>query len=268
MTMIDPTARIEAGAVIGHNATIGAYCTIGPGVTIGDECRIGPHANISGRTAIGARTAVYPFASLGTEPQSVHYRGEPTSLVIGSDCVLREHVTVNTGTAGGRGVTTIGDHCMLMVGAHVGHDCVIGSHVTFANNATVAGLCEIGDYVFLGGLSAVHQFTRVGEQVMVGGLSGVADDVIPYAIVAEHWGKLAGLNRIGLKRRGLSAETIGNIYRGYRAIFFGPGSLTERVDRLAERSAGDLHVMRIIEFIRADKTRRLMLPRARGGGGD
>ncbi len=268
MNTIDPTARIESGAVIGAGVTIGAYCTIGREVTVSDDCRIGPHAHITGRTTLGPRTVVYPFASLGTEPQSVHYHGEPTTLVIGSDCVFREHVTVHTGTIGGRGVTSIGHHCMLMVGSHVAHDCVIGNHVIFANGASVAGICEIGDHVFLGGQCGVHQFTRIGEQAMISAQSGVTDDVIPYAIVVGHWAKLAGLNRIGLRRRGLTAEAIRNIYSGYRAIFYGAGSMAERVDRLAAQSPGDPHVMRMIDFIRTNKNRGLMLPRVRGRSDD
>ena len=268
MTTIDPTARIEKGAAVGRNVTIGPYCTVGPHVAIGDDCRLDAHVHLAGHTKIGARTAISPFASLGTPPQSVNYHGEPTQLVVGADCIIREHVTVNTGTAKGRGVTTVGDHCFLMASAHIGHDCMVGDHVTFANNATLGGYCDIGDHVFLGGLCAVHQFTRIGEHAMIGGLVGVTVDVIPYALVIGHRATLAGLNRIGLRRRGFSADDIRNLYRAYHAIFFGEGTLAERVENVAAKSAGDAPVMRMVEFIRAAKSRRLAVPRVQGGGGE
>jgi UDP-N-acetylglucosamine acyltransferase len=258
MTVIDPTARIERGAQLGRDVSIGPYCVIGPKVSIGDGCQLSSHVLVTGRTTIGARTRISGFVSLGTAPQSVHYHGEDTALSIGADCDLREHVTMNVATAEGRGVTSVGDHCFFMVGAHVGHDCVVGQHVTFANNATLGGFAEIGDYVFLGGLSAVHQFTRVGEYAIVGGLAGVTLDVIPYAAVVGHRGELAGLNRIGLKRRGFSTAKIQNIYRAYRSIFFGTGTFADRVAKVADESAGDDLVMRMVEFIRAGKARRLM----------
>lgn len=259
MTAIDSTARVAAGAQLGKDVTIGPYCVIGPKVSIGDGCRLLTHVHVTGRTTIGPRTRVSAFVSLGTPPQSVHYKGEDTTLTIGSDCDIREHVTMNIGTAGSGG-TKVGEHCMLMVGSHVGHDCVVGDNVVFANNATLGGFAQIGDHVFLGGLCAVHQFARVGEHAIVGGLAGVTNDVIPYAAVIGHRGKLAGLNRIGLKRRGFSAGDLRNIYGAYRAIFFGPGTLIERVAKAAEKYAGDANVTRIIDFIRSGK-RRLALPR-------
>ena len=265
MTSIDPTARIDKSAQIGRHATIGPYCVIGPKVTIGDDCRLLSHVHVTGRTTIGARTCVSAFASLGTPPQSVHYHGEDTALTIGADCDIREHVTINIGTKEGRGETVVGDKCFLMVGAHIGHDCQVGRNVIFANNATLGGFCEIGDHVFLGGLCAVHQFARVGEQAIIGGLVGVTFDVIPYAAVIGHRGKLAGLNRVGLKRRGFTGAEIRSVYRAYRAIFFGEGTLAERIATVAQTHAGEPLVMRIIDFIRAGTLRRLMTPRDAGG---
>jgi UDP-N-acetylglucosamine acyltransferase len=258
MTTIDSTARVAAGAQLGSNVTIGPYCVVGPQVSIGDDCQLLTHVHITGRTSVGARTKISAFASLGTPPQSVHYHGEDTALTIGADCDIREHVTMNiaTGTNG----TLVGDHCLLMVGSHVGHDCVIGKHVVFANNATLGGFVEIGDYVFLGGLCAIHQFARVGEHAVVGGLTGVNHDVVPFAAVVGNRGKLAGLNRVGLKRRGFATAEIQRIYAGYRSIFFGAGNLAERVARTAERYAADALVMRMVDFIRAGK-RRLTLAR-------
>jgi UDP-N-acetylglucosamine acyltransferase len=268
MTTIDPTARIEQGAVIGHNVTIGPYCTIGPNVRIGDDCRLASHVNVAGHTELGARASVSPFASLGTPPQSVHYQGEPSKLIVGTDCVIREHVTMNIGTGKGRGQTIVGSHCMLMNGAHVGHDCNVGDHVVFASNATLGGFCDIGDYVFLGGLCAVHQFTRIGEQAMIGGVVGVTVDIIPYGLVIGHRATLAGINRVGLKRRGLSSEAVRAVYRAYQAIFFGEGTLAQRAETVAKTSAADPYVMRMVEFIRATKSRRLAVPRARGGSSE
>jgi UDP-N-acetylglucosamine acyltransferase len=268
MTTIDPTAHIDKRATVGRNVSIGAYSIVGPHVSIDDDCKIDSHVNLTGHTTIGLRTVISSFASIGTPPQSVHYHGEPTKLVIGSDCVLREHVTMNIGTAKGHGVTTVGDHCFLMTGAHVGHDCIVGSHVTFANNATLGGFCEIGDHVFLGGLCAVHQFTRIGEHAMIGGLVGVTVDVIPYAMVIGHRATLAGLNRVGLKRGGFSSNDIRNLHRAYRAVFFGEGTMAERIEKVVSESTGDALVMRMIDFIRTTKSHRLALPRTRGSGGE
>jgi UDP-N-acetylglucosamine acyltransferase len=260
MSNIDSTARIAPGALLGKDVTIGPYCVVGPSVTIGDGCQLLTHVHLAGRTTIGPRTKISAFASLGTPPQSVHYHGEDTTLTIGADCDIREHVTINIATPEGSG-TRIGDRCMLMVGSHVGHDCVIGNDVVFANNATLGGFVEIGDHVFLGGLCAIHQFVRIGEHAMIGGMTGVNHDVIPYGIVIGNRGRLAGLNRIGLKRRGFSSADLQAINKGYRSIFFGDGTLAERVARAAEEHPDNPHVMRMITFIRAGK-RRLTLARA------
>ena len=259
MTVVDPTARVAAGAQLGKDVTIGPYCVVGPKVTIGDGCQLSTHVHVTGRTTIGARVRISAFTSLGTPPQSVHYKGEDTTLTIGADCDIREHVTMNIGTAGSGG-TKVGDRCMLMVGSHVGHDCVVGNNVVFANNAIIAGFVQVGDHVFLGGGCAAHQFARIGEHAIVGGLSGIINDVIPYAAAIGNRARLGGLNRIGLKRRGFSAEDLRTIYGAYRAIFFGSGTLTARVASVADKYAGDPHVMRIVEFIRSSK-RRVALPR-------
>lgn len=266
MTNVDSTARVAPGAQLGKDVTIGPYCVIGPKVTIADGCQLLTHVHVAGRTTIGARTKVSAFASLGTPPQSVHYKGEDTTLEIGENCDIREHVTMNIGTAGSGG-TKVGDGCMLMVGAHVGHDSIVGNGVVFANNATLGGFAQIGDNVFLGGLCAIHQFTRVGEQAIIGGLAGVTNDVIPYAAVIGHRGQLAGLNRIGLKRRGFSGPEIRNIYRAYRGIFFGSGTFSDRLKKVEEEYRDDARVMRIVDFIRAGK-RRLALPRSSNDDSD
>ena len=265
MTTIDPTARVDKNAAIGKNVTIGPYCIIGPKFTIGDDCRLVGHVVIEGRTNIGARTVISPFASLGSPPQSVHYRGEDTALVVGSDCVIRESVTMNIATAGGKGVTKIGDHCFFMAYSHVGHDSVVGNHVVFANCVPLGGFVEVGDYAFLGGMSAVHQFTRVGAYAMIGASTIVTQDVVPFAYAVGSPVGLAGINKIGLTRGGFSSKSIHKIRDAYRAIFAGAGTLAERVEMVALKHANDEFAMRMIDFIRAGKSRHLATPRGDKG---
>ena len=251
MAKIDPTARIEPGAVIGQNASIGPYCVIGAHVEIGDGCKLLAHVHIAGHTTIGPRTVIYPFASLGTPPQSVKYRGGPTQLVIGADCEIREGVTVNTGTEDDRGVTEIGDRCWLMVGSHIGHDCKVGNDVLFANNVVLGGHVTVGDFTVFGGQAAVRQFVRVGEGAMVVGLSGVRADVIPFGLVQGPLADLIGLNVVGIRRRGSSKAEIHRLRQAYEAMFFGAGTFRERLDLVAAQSGDDPLVAKVIAFIRA-----------------
>jgi UDP-N-acetylglucosamine acyltransferase len=264
VTSIDPTARVAPGADIAADAEIGPYCVVGPQVKIAAGARLVAHASISGVTEIGAGTIVYPFASLGTPPQSVHYKGEPTRLTIGQNCQIREGVTVNTGTVGGGGITSIGDDCFLMANSHVGHDCHVGNRVTFANNAVLGGHVEVGDFVFFGGNCAVHQFCRIGESAMVSGCSAVKEDVIPYGFVVDPMGRIGGINVVGLKRRGLSKTDLLVLRRAVHDIFTGEGTLADRVDRVAQSAGTSPMIDQIIAFIRAGK-RPLMLMRQRGG---
>ena len=251
--MIDPSARIEAGAVIGKDVSIGPYCTIGAHVRIGDGCRLLGHANLAGHTTIGPRTVIYPFASLGSPPQSYSYRGGPTSLVVGADCDIRENVTMNIGSEDGGGVTEVGNNCFVMVGSHVAHDCKVGNHVVFANNVLLAGHVEIGDRVVFGGGAAVRQFVRIGEGAMIVGLSGVRADVIPYGMVHGPLADLIGLNVVGMRRRGLAKADIQRVRSAYRSLFFGEGEFRARVDQVASEFGDDAFVGKIIEFIRAGK---------------
>jgi UDP-N-acetylglucosamine acyltransferase len=260
---IDPTARVADGARIGEGVEIGPYCLVGPQVELGPGVRLLGHVNVTGATAIGEGTIVYPFCSLGTPPQSVHYRGGPTRLVIGAGCELRESVTVNTGTEAGGGVTRIGERCSFMVGAHVGHDCEVGNDVTFANNVVLGGHVSVGDFTFLGGHVAIHQFVRIGEGVMMAGMSAARDDIIPFGFALGQTGALVGLNIIGLRRRGASKDEMHRVRRAYRALFFVEGRIAERVEAVAREFAGDLLVGKIIAFIRAGGKRPLMRPRAR-----
>jgi UDP-N-acetylglucosamine acyltransferase len=251
MTSIDPTARIESGAVIGRDVSIGPYCVIGSKVVLSDGCRIAGHVHIAGHTAIGPRTAIYPFSSLGTPPQSVRYRGGPTRLVVGADCDIREGVTMNTGTEDDRGVTEVGDRCLLMVGSHVGHDCKVGNDVTFANNVVLGGHVTVGDFVVFGGQAAVRQFVRIGEGAMVVGMSGVRADVIPFGLVQGPLADLVGLNVVGMRRRGWTKIDIHRLRKAYDAIFFGAGTFRQRLDEVAAQCGDDPLIAGVIAFIRA-----------------
>jgi len=249
--MIDPSARIAAGAAIGRDCSIGPYCTIGRDVALGDGCRLMSHVNIGGHTAIGARTVIYPFASLGTPPQSVKYRGGATRLLVGADCEIREHVTINTGTEDGGGLTQVGDRCFLLIGSHVGHDCKVGNNVTIANNVMLGGHVEIGDHVVFGGGAAVRQFVRIGQGAMIVGLSGARADVIPWGAVQGPLANLVGLNVIGLRRRGTAKSEILALRRAYEALFFGTGEFRARLDQLEAECGGEPLVAEMIAFIRS-----------------
>ena len=255
---IDPTARISPGAVIGKGVSVGPYCLIGPNVVLGDHCRLIGHVAMSGHTTLGPRCVVYPFASLGTPPQSVKYRGGPTRLVIGADCDIRENVTMNTGTEDDRGVTEIGTNCFFMVGSHIGHDCKIGNHVTLANNAVLGGHVAIEDHVFMGGHSAVHQFVRIGESAMIAGVTGVGADVIPFGFAIGQRGELDGLNVVGMRRRGYSRADIHGLRQAYRALFLVRGHFKERVEAVQRGFAGDPLVDKVVAFINAGISRPLM----------
>ena len=250
---IDPTARIASGAVIGRDVTIGPYCTIGPDVTVGDGCVLVSHVNIDGHTTLGARNKIQPFVSLGTPPQSTGYRGEPTRLVIGADNDIREHVTMNVGTAADRGVTTVGDGCMFMVNSHVAHDCVVGNRVVFANNAVLGGHVSVGDNVVFGGGVAVRQFVRIGEGAMLVGLSGIRADVIPFGMAHGPLAHLVGLNVVGMRRSGLSKAQVHRVREAYQVLFFGEGDFRARLDKVAADYAGEELVTRIVEFVRSGK---------------
>ena len=250
MPQVDPTARIANGARIADDAVIGPYCVIGPQVELDAGVRLVSHVNITGVTRIGARTVVAPFASLGTAPQSHKYRGGPTRLVVGTDCDIREHVTMNTGTEDDRGVTEVGNKCLIMVGSHVGHDSKVGDNVTFANNVILGGHVTIGDNVNFGGMVAVRQFVRIGEGAMIVGMSGVRADVIPWGMAYGHLANLVGLNIVGMKRRGFARNDIHALRAGYEALFFGEGSFRERFERLAAGKNGPL-LEKVIAFIRS-----------------
>lgn len=253
-THIHPTAIIEPGATLGANVRVGAYSIIGQHVTLGDDCVVHPHVVIAGHTTIGAGTQIYPFSSIGSPPQDLKYGGEPSRLTIGERNVIREHVTMNPGTAGGGMETKIGNRGLFMVGAHIAHDCVVGDHVIFANNVAIAGHVVVGDHVVIGGQSGVHQFVRIGEHAMIGGMTGVENDVIPYGRVKGERGFLAGLNLIGLERRGFTKDQIKTLQRAFNQLFDDEGTLEQRLEDVESEFSAEGLVMDLVRFARA-KTR-------------
>lgn len=257
--LIDPTARVHPEAVIRPGASIGPYCVIGANAVIGEGCKLAAQVHVDGHTTIGPRTRIAPFVSLGGAPQSSRYRGGATTLVIGADCDIREHVTMNLGTEDGGGTTTIGDRCLIMVGCHVGHDCHVGNDVIFANNAVLGGHVEVGNNVFLAGQIAVHQFVRIGEGAMVSGMSGVAADLIPFGIAIGARAYLQGLNVVGMKRRGASRADVKEVWRVYRTLFHGQGTFEERRAGVERDFDGHPLVAKIVDFVRAPRHRALMM---------
>lgn len=257
---VHPTAVIDPGAEIGPGCCIGPYCVIGAEVSLGPAVVLLSHVALAGRTRIGEATRVFPFASLGHIPQDLKYAGENTELVIGARNTIREYTTMNPGTAGGGGLTEVGDDNLFMVSTHVAHDCRIGNHVIMANNATLGGHCIVEDNVILGGLAAVHQFVRLGRGAMIGGMAGVVADVIPYGSVTGERAHLAGLNLVGLKRRGADRADINGLRAAFTEMFAGEGNLQERVRRAAEAHPGNPLVAEIADFVTAESARSFTTP--------
>jgi UDP-N-acetylglucosamine acyltransferase len=262
---IHPTALVETGAVLGAGVEIGPFCHVGAKVRMGEGVRVASHVSIGGHTSIGARTVIYPGAVLGGDGQIRGNDFTEGRLEIGEDCVLREMVSMNVGSRKGGGLTRVGAKGYFMIGSHVGHDCRVGDGVTFANSVALGGHVEIGDGVIFGGLSAVQQFCRVGKGAMVGGITGVNRDVIPYAMAFGDHAELAGLNLIGLKRRGLSRDTINAMRGTFRLVFYGrDGSVESRAREARARWPEVKEVDEIADFILADAKQPLCLARRRG----
>ena len=258
---VHPTALVAEGAQLGAGVRIGPYCVIGPEVVLGDGVVLESHVAVAGVTRIGARTRIWPFASIGHQPQDLKFRGERTELHVGSDCMIREHVTMNPGTVGGGGLTRVGSRSLFMVGVHIGHDCLLDDDIIMANNATLGGHVEVGRFAVLGGLCAVHQKVRIGAGAMVGGMTGVEKDVIPYGSVIGDRARLAGLNLVGLKRRGVERDTIHSVRACYRTIFQGgEGSLAARAEAARPQFAEVPAALEIIDFILADSARSFCTP--------
>ncbi len=261
MAKIHPSAIVEDGAVVGADVSIGPFCVVGPEVVLGDGVELVSHVSVAGKTEIGPKTKIYPFASIGHPPQDLKYHGEASRLTIGAGNTIREHVTIHPGTEGGGLLTSIGDRCLIMVGAHIAHDCHVGNEVILVNNATLAGHVTVGDHAILGGLSAVHQWVRIGPHSFLGGLSGLENDLIPYGSAIGDRARLGGLNIVGLKRRAFERESIHKLRAAYRMLFSEEGTLLERVEDVATMFADEPLVMDVVSFIREGGDRRVCMPR-------
>lgn len=263
---VHPSAQIHSTAVVAAGAVIGADCRIGPfavidaEVTLGAGVEVKSHAVITGWTDLGEGCVVFPFASVGEVPQDLKFAGERTRLIIGARCRIREGATLNTGTAGGGGITRVGDDCLFMTGAHVGHDAQVGNRVIMANQAAVAGHCVIGDDVIIGGLSGVHQFVRIGRGAIIGAVTMVTNDVVPHGLVQAPRGELDGLNLVGLKRRGVARSEITALRAAYQMLAQGEGTFLDRARRLAEET-DSTHVREMTDFILSASDRSFLIPK-------
>jgi len=257
---VHSSAVSEDGASLGPGCKVGPFCIVGPEVTLGAGVELKSHAVITGWTEIGDETVVFPFACVGEVPQDLKFRGERTRLVVGKRCRIREGATLNTGTEGGGGITKVGDDCLLMTGAHIGHDAQVGSRVILANQAAVAGHCVIGDDVIIGGLSGIHQWVRIGHGAIIGAVTMVTNDVMPHGLVQAPRGDLEGLNLIGLKRRGVDRSEITALRAAYQMLAQGDGTFLDRTRRLAEETDSP-HVREITDFILADSGRSFLTPK-------
>jgi UDP-N-acetylglucosamine acyltransferase len=260
-SFVHPSAIVEPGARLGAGVRIGPFCHIGSAAALGDGVEAISHVSIAGATTIGARSRIFPFAAIGQEPQDLKYRGEPVRLTIGEDCLIREGVTMNPGTAGGGGETIVGARCVFLANSHVGHDCRLGDSVLLSNNVMLGGHCQIGEFANLGGGSAAHQFVRIGAHAFVGGLAGVENDIIPFGIALGNRASLAGLNFVGLKRRGFSHAAIHALRRAYKMLFAPTGTLTERAEDVAAAFPEEEAVQQMVAFLRAGGDRAICTPR-------
>ena len=243
--IVDPKARLGSGVVVGP------YSIIGPDVEIGDGCEVISHVVVTGHTRLGANNRIFPFASIGHQPQDLKYHGEPSEVIIGDNNVIRENVTINPGTEGGGMLTRLGNGNLLMAYAHVAHDCLVGDGAILANNATLAGHVEVHDGAIIGGLTAVHQFVRVGKFCMIGGMSAVHKDVPPYCMLkGGYHAAVRGLNLVGLRRRGFSAESIRRLKEIYRLLLQAEGKLESRLQEADKVAGDDPNARHMVDFVR------------------
>lgn len=250
---INKKAVIDKSASIGEGVTIGPYSIIGENVNVGDNVSIGAHVVIERDTTVGEGCRIYNFASIGTDPQDIKYKGEKTELIIGNGTIIREFTTLNRGTAAGGGVTTVGDNCFLMAYSHIAHDCQLGDDVIIANAVNLAGHITIEDYVVIGGQVVIHQFTRLGKHSIIGGASAVPQDVPPFMNAVGNRAVLHGLNSIGLKRRGYPAETVSKLKQAYSMIFRANRVLKEVLEEVEDTMSDCKEVMYLVDFLRNSK---------------
>jgi UDP-N-acetylglucosamine acyltransferase len=258
-TEIHPSAIIEPGAQIGPGCRIGPFCSVGPQVVLGDGVELKSHVVVTGDTHIGAQTSVFPFSVIGEIPQDLKFGGEQTRLRIGARNRIREHVTMNTGTAGGGGETRVGDDGLFMAGCHIAHDAQIGNNVIIVNQTAIAGHVIIEDDVIVGGLCGVHQFVRIGKGAIIGALSMVTNDVIPHGLVQGPRGELDGLNLVGLKRKGVARGDITALRAAFQALKDGEGSFMDRARRLSDETDSP-YVAEMVAFILGDTDRNFLTP--------
>ncbi|WP_298863816.1 acyl-ACP--UDP-N-acetylglucosamine O-acyltransferase [uncultured Sulfitobacter sp.] len=260
MMAIHPSAVIENGAQIDPLATVGPFCVVGPEVVLHADVVLKSHVVITGQTSVGEGTVIFPFAVIGEIPQDLKFKGETSRLEIGKRNRIREHVTMNCGTEGGGGVTSVGDDGMFMAGCHIAHDAVIGNNVIVVNNAAVAGHCVIEDQVIIGGLSGIHQWVRVGRGAIIGAVTMVTNDVIPYGLVQAPRGHLDGLNLVGLKRRGVARGDITALRAAFQMLAQGDGTFHDRAARLGAETESE-YVREIVDFVLADSGRHFLTPK-------
>lgn len=266
---VHPTALVEEGARLAEGVEIGPFCVVRRGAVLGANVRVEPHVVIEGGTEIGDRTVISAHAVIGGDAQIRNHDARGMRLRIGCDNIIREAVTISTGSRGGRGITVIGDRCYLMAGCHVAHDCVVGDEVMLANGVQLAGHVQVGDGVIMGGLSAVHQFGRIGRHAFVSGLSGAIADVIPYGAIIGLHGRLCGLNLVGLRRRKVPRANIHALRAAYRMIFqTQAGTIHDNARRAAEQWPEMPEVQEVVAFILADAKRPITPARQRGAATD
>src|ERR1043166_3710687 len=250
---IHPSAVVSPRAELGEGCHVGPYCTVGEEVRLGARVRLESHVVVDGRTEVGEDTHVFPFASLGLAPQDLKYRGEPSETRLGKRNRIREFVTVHRGTAGGGGVTKIGDDCFLMAQAHVAHDCLIGNHVIMANAATLAGHVTVYDGANIGAYSGVHQFCRVGREAYIGGYSVVVKDGLPFALTVGNHAKCYGLNKVGVRRRGYSKETIAALHHAYHLLLSSKLNTTQAIAQIREEIENVPEVDELVSFVESSQ---------------
>jgi len=249
VTGIHPTAIVAPGARIGAGVEIGPWSTIGPDAELGDGVKLISHVVVDGHSRIGAGSTLYPFCTIGLAPQDLKYKGDPTRVEIGERTLIREHVTIHRGTVQGGGVTRVGNDCMIMAVVHVAHDCTIGNNVVIANNVVMGGHVRIDDYAVIGGGSALHQFVHIGRAAMVGGVTGIGGDLVPFGMAIGNRGWLAGLNVIGLRRRGYNREQIMMVRSAFKEMFWTGGIFAERVAAVRARLGHDPLIAEILTFV-------------------
>ena len=260
MTNVHPSAIVHPKAQLGANVQVGPFCVIGANVSLGDDCELMSHVVIEGNTVIGPRAKIFPFACLGQQPQDLKYHGEESRLEVGADAMIREYVTMNSGTEGGGMLTKVGDKFVGLSSVHIGHDCILGDGIIISSATLLAGHCRIADHVIFGGGSSIHQFARVGRNAFIGGATAVEGDVIPFGMVIGNRASLVGLNLVGLKRHNFERERIFALRAAYGEIFSGEGALRDRVAAAAVDYAGNADVMEVVNFIQSASERPLCMP--------